>query len=343
MAQRLLVVGSGSSELKGLERQLDELGIDYRVGASDETTDAAYVLTLDGDVDPSVVETLWKRRSEAELWMVSRVPSHGIANRIYRRVLDLPYYDYGAATRLYDGAALKRGGATLDRPSEALLQLHSAGYKVKELKSRATRHSRPSLFALPRLRRLRKHPPPADADDRAYTSRAPLRAKWLKKRYQIIVSYLEVDVPWLGVGFGSSRLVQTLAKGTCVDLDVRKLRYLRGRVKRLAAAEPAKLPFLDESFPQLACGDVAVASSLTELRRVLKPGGTLVLTASDPSSWTFQTLRPLRGWVGPALGEAPNLLTRGQLEGTLQEHGFRIDAMKRVFRSEWVVRAVRGH
>ena len=104
------------------------IGVDYAVGSASDAHDAEYVLTLDREADAALVETLWKRRSEADLWMVSRVPTRGISNHLYRRLLDLPYYDYGSPTRLYHQSALARGGATLDKPHEALLRLHSAGF-----------------------------------------------------------------------------------------------------------------------------------------------------------------------------------------------------------------------
>jgi SAM-dependent methyltransferase len=136
-----------------------------------------------------------------------------------------------------------------------------------------------------------------------------------------IVSFLEVDVPVLDVGCGSSHLIQSLSRATGVDRDLRKLRYLRGRARAIVGGELPRLPFRDGSFPQVVLSDVVSSLApempyLAELRRVLSDRGTLVLA-------TGRSKRSEAEW-----------------KRELERHGFSVDEVRRIAGAELVVRAV---
>lgn len=92
-------------------------------------------------------------------------------------------------------------------------------------------------------------------------------------------------------GGGLFRLLATRAR-TVIGIDVSSLTLQRartGRPAQVVGADVRRLPFADQSFDLVlsnstldhfaSLGDVATA--LTELRRVLKPGGHLVLTLDN--------------------------------------------------------------
>ena len=102
----------------------------------------------------------------------------------------------------------------------------------------------------------------------------------------------------------------------------RKLRFLRGRARAIVGGALPRLPFRDESFPQVVCSDVLASSAppaeyLAELRRVLASRGTLVLATGASRS------------------------SERELRAELQKSGFAVDEIRRIRGSELVVRAVR--
>jgi hypothetical protein len=298
-------------------------------------------------VDTDLFERLWARRQEAEVVLASRYLRGGgseapalavlltrLSNRALRRALRLPCHDLASSVRLYRRTALEElGSDTLDgsTPLELLVRLHNRGFKLREVAyhERAGRGLGPVLGELasgfrelPRLARLRRSADSADLDDIAFDAFPPWRRRRLEERKKTIVSFLEVDVPVLDVGCGSSRLIQSLSRGTGLDRDLRKLRYLRGRARAIVGGALPRLPFRDESFPQIVCSDVFAspvpqAADLAELRRVLSFRGTLVLTAAAK-----------RG-------------SESELRADLQRGGFAVDEVRRIRGSELVVRAVR--
>jgi Methyltransferase domain len=298
-------------------------------------------------LDPDLFSRLWARRAEGEVVLASRYLRGGgsdapvlatlatrLSNRVLRRSLRLPCHDLLNGVRLYRRSALEElGRETLDRstPLELLVRLHNRGFKLREVAYHegAGRGLGPVVAELasgfrelPRLAKLRRSPDAADLDDMAFESFPPWRRRRLEERKKTIVSFLEVDVPVLDVGCGSSRLIQSLSRGTGLDRDLRKLRYLRGRARAIVGGALPRLPFRDGSFPQVVCSDVLdslapTAPHLSEIRRVLASRGTLVLA------------------TGAARGAEKDL------RANLQESGFAVDEVRRIRGSELVVRAVR--
>ncbi len=190
--------------------------------------------------------------------------------------------------------------------------------------------------------------------DTLYASRNPTR-RWLHgaRRAWVEAAVGEAAVPStrraLEVGPGSGVYLPTLLArfGEVLALD-REPSFL-GRVGALAARHPSlaavagdagRLPFGAGRFDLALCSEVLEHlprpdDALTELRRVLRPGGALVLTT--PHRWS--TLE-----VAARVGTAPglvavarlvygepveplghqSLMTRGRLEAALARAGFLI-------------------
>jgi hypothetical protein len=345
-----LVVPEGEIGASGLSSDsLTRSGITWEARSRLADATGGHVLEVGrgSRLDAELFERLWSRRAEAEVVLASRyllgggselspLASFGtrLTNRALRRALRLPCHDLASGIRLYERGALDElGGAILERssPLELLVRLHNLGFKFREVAyrdrggrsfGRVLADSAAQLRALPRLARMRRSKDAADFDDIAFEAFPPWRRRRLAERKHTIMSFLEVDVPVLDVGCGSSRLIQSLSRGTGFDRDLRKLRFLRGRARAIVGGELPRLPFRDGSFRQIVCSDViaSLASStpyLPELRRVLSSHGTLVL-ATGPSG-----------------------LAEAALRDELRKNGFDVDEVRKIRGPELVVRAVR--
>ncbi len=298
-------------------------------------------------LDQDLFERLWARRTEAEVVLASRYLRGGaseistlaslatrLGNRALRQALRIPCHDLASGIRLYKRSALEElGPETADRSSslELLVRLHNLGFKLREVAyhdrggrglGRVLSELAAGFRELPRLAKMRRSPDAADTDDIAFEALPPWRRRRLAERKRAIVGFLEVDVPVLDVGCGSSRIIQSLSRGTGLDPDRRKLRFLRGRARAIVGGELPRLPFRDGSFPQVVCSDVigSLAPSteyLPELRRVLKSRGTLVLSTKA------------------AVG------AEASLRDELQKNGFAVDEVRRIRGPELLVRAIR--
>jgi SAM-dependent methyltransferase len=135
----------------------------------------------------------------------------------------------------------------------------------------------------------------------------------------------------LDLGCGDGTLTAELDAAELTAADVSKLALERaggrlGRDVRLTELEPdAPLPFADGEFDLVLCAETIehvrdVQLLLSEVRRVLRPGGTLALTT--PSS---------RALMRPPDPLSPHLrfLTRASLRDLLGELGFDLGSLER--------------
>jgi SAM-dependent methyltransferase len=341
---------SGKGSDFGLSTEsIARLGISCEVKDSVQDASGGHVLvvTRGHRLDQDLFERLWARRAESEVVLASRYLRGGaseastlaslatrLGNRALRRALRIPCHDLASGIRLYKRSALDELGAkALERSSslELLVRLHNLGFKLREVAyhdhggrglARELKELAAGVREVPRLAKLRRSPEAADLDDIAFEALPPWRRRRLAERKRTIVGFLEVDVPVLDVGCGSSRLIQSLSRGTGLDRDRRKLRFLRGRARAIVGGELPRLPFRDGSFPQVVCSDVigSLAPStpyLPELRRVLTSRGTLVLTTR-------------------ASGGA-----EARLRDELRNNGFAVDEVRKIRGPELIFRAVR--
>jgi SAM-dependent methyltransferase len=133
----------------------------------------------------------------------------------------------------------------------------------------------------------------------------------------------------LGCGDGALTAELDAAELTAADVSGVALERARRRVApeaRLAELEPdGPLPFGDGEFELVVCAETIehvrdVQLLLSEVRRVLRPGGTLALTT--PAS---------RAIMRPPHPLSPHLrfFTRGSLRGLLHELGFEVRSLER--------------
>jgi len=335
-----------------------------------------YVLTMDADYshEPSLAARLWLDRHGADLVIASRYVTGGGAempavrlalsrtlNAIYRSVLDLPFRDLSSGFRLYRTSALRTARTTaqhFDVLPEVLVQLYAEGYRIRETpfhyrpRRKGRSHARllsfgwAFLLTLRRMRQLRNSIQSADYDVRAYDSLIPLQRYWQRKRHRIVTRFLEPGGRVLDVGCGSSRMIIDAPETVGMDVAMRKLRFLRGKVKMLLAGTLNKLPFRDGTFRKVICSEVIEhvpreQVRLSEFYRVLEPGGTLVLGTPDYSSWIWRSLERLYRWVNPGgyADEHINQYRYDALQRELEREGFEVVEVGLICWSEMIFKA----
>jgi ubiquinone/menaquinone biosynthesis C-methylase UbiE len=140
----------------------------------------------------------------------------------------------------------------------------------------------------------------------------------------------------LDLGCGDGRLGALLRAGALTVADVSDVALQRA-ARRLPDAEAAlvgvdePLPFVDSEFELVLCAETIehvrdVQLFLSEVRRVLRPGGGLALTTQALSRWRLlvgfeRELDPLSPHV--------RFFTRRSLAALLDAMGFTVDSMQR--------------
>jgi ubiquinone/menaquinone biosynthesis C-methylase UbiE len=174
---------------------------------------------------------------------------------------------------------------------------------------------------------------------RFYDFTMRLASRQMEPRRAALVSEAAGRVLELGVGTGLNLpFYGSAAKVVGVERDPA---MLEGAIPRAAAADGRvafvmaageRLPFLDGAFDQVVvslvlCSVGSPADSLAELKRVLKPGGTLRFyehVRSDSPAWAAMqdVITPV--WKVLAEGCCPN---RATVE-SIQQAGFEIQTME---------------
>jgi dolichol-phosphate mannosyltransferase len=337
---------------------------------------APFVLTMDADLShrPSFIAEMWQARSRADLVIASRYVPGGKAemstfrrllsktlNVVYARLLSLPYKDLSSGFRLYRLDAVQElllKARDFDVLEEILLRVYAEGWSITELPfrymSRGSGHSHAKLLkfavaylkTLVRMWRLRNSVDSADYDYRAFNSPIWLQRYWQRTRHKIILEFTGNSSAVLDIGCGSSRIILDLKEAVGLDILFRKLRFLKPNHDKLVCASTFALPFKNESF------DVVINSQviehipedpkiMSEMWRVLRPGGTLVLGTPDYSRWSWVALEWMYGKVleGGYAHEHITHYTRQSLAELIRASGFEVLDCQYVGYSEMIFKA----
>jgi SAM-dependent methyltransferase len=337
-----------------------------------------WIVTMDADFShpPEFIRTLWLRRREADVLIASRYVAGAFAemplsrrvasrllNRVYRATLALPHRDLSSAFRMYsrrvidDIAPVSAPG--LDSLQEVLVKAFGQGWKIAEVplfyrQSKRWESGRMAelgagyLRTLGRMIALRNSVKSADYDHRAFDSWIPLQRYWQRARFQVIRGMVEGSSRVLDIGCGSSRIVQSLPQAVGVDMQIRKLRWLRAPGRELVQASLMELPFKDEAFDCVISSEVIEhiprdQIDLTDMVRVLQPGGTLILGTPDYGRWIWRTLEGIYKKVFPSgyATEHINRYTRKSLRHEIESLGLTVLDVQYVGGSEMIFKAVK--
>jgi dolichol-phosphate mannosyltransferase len=334
----------------------------------------AYILTLDADLshDPDFIVKLWRARLRADVVIASRYVKGGVAymprhrlilsrilNRFFATGLGLPVRDLSSGFRLYRAAAVREltlEGTNFEVLEEILVKAHAAGWRLTEIpftyypRERGSSHARIVAFgvdllkAFLRLRTLRNSILSADYDERAFYSLIPLQRWWQRRRHQIVCEWTRGAGKTLDIGCGSSVILQSINDVVGLDILHNKLRYMRRYDVPLVRGSIFALPVGDESFDCVVCSQVIEHIPyddviFAELRRVLRPGGLLVLGTPDYATIGWRTIEPLYGLFAPGGYKDEHIThyTRAGLVSLCRDWGFTLEDTAYVFQSELVL------
>jgi dolichol-phosphate mannosyltransferase len=334
-----------------------------------------YVLTLDADLshEPAFAAKLWRARSEADIVIASRYVRGGAAfagaarfwlsrllNLWMRRLLSMPVCDLSSGFRLYRRAVLQDlnlVARNFEVIEEVLVKAYAQGYSLCEVpftyfpRESGRSHARLLRFGLDLIRsslslwKLRNSISSADYDERAFYSLIPLQRYWQRRRHRIAISWARGADRVLDIGCGSSVIIQSLNNAVGMDVSMGKLRFLRRRGIELVRGSAFSLPFTDDAF------DCVISSQViehipyddvlfTEIKRVLAPGGLLIIGTPDYSTLGWQIIEPLYGTLMPGgyRDEHITHYTRESLSGILVDRGFVHEETAYVARSELIMK-----
>lgn len=202
------------------------------------------------------------------------------------------------------------------------------------------------LATLGRLFALRNSVKAADYDHRAFDSWIPLQRYWQRKRFQLVHDFVPDRGQILDIGCGSSRIVQTMPRAVGMDVAVRKLRWLRGPGRMLLQGDLGRLPFRTASLEAVVCSEVIehvprTAVDLSEMVRVIRPDGLLILGTPDYGKRLWRMLEWIYGKVFPGgyVKEHINRYTYHGLRRELEGLGLDVLDCRYVGRSEMIFKA----
>jgi SAM-dependent methyltransferase len=241
---------------------------------------------------------------------VSRLVLSRVLNVVFSRGLDLHVRDMSSGFRLYSAAVVKGhqvAGQDFEVLQALLVNALLQGYRVSEIpftyqpRRHGGTHARVLQFGLAYLRAFRtlwvrrNSIASADYDARAYDALMPPQRYWQRQRYRHITQLMEGRGPCLDVGCGSSRIISALPAGSvALDILSRKLRYARRYGRPLVQGSALELPVASAAFPCVLCSQVIEhiprGSVLSELDRVLQPGGRLILGTPDYANWQWRAI-----------------------------------------------------
>ena len=337
-----------------------------------------YVASMDADYshDPDFLRALWAARHEAELVIASRYVAGGYAympafrrilsrvlNTVSRSVLSLPVRDLSSGFRLYHRrvlADLAPRARRFDVLIEILARIRAEGWRIKEVpfhyRQRQGGRSHAGIVTfglayartLARMWALRNSLESADYDDRAFNSRIPIQRFWQRRRYAIVLGMLGHTDSVLDVGCGSSKILEALPHAVGLDLNFKPLRFRRQTNRLVVNGDVHRLPFGDGAFGSVICSEMLEhvpfdARIFTELSRVLRPGGVLVVGTPDYGRWQWPFIewwytRLLPGAHGH---DHVQRYTEASLRSRLAEFGFEALESQSIWRAELIVKCTK--
>jgi dolichol-phosphate mannosyltransferase len=335
-----------------------------------------YILTLDADMshEPDFVTKMWRARTRGDIVVASRYARGGVAysgffrrklsdflNFALRRALSIPVGDVSSGFRLYRREVaqqdLQLESQNFEIQEEILVKAYAKGFSITEVpfvyfpRGSGRSHARVLRFGIDlftsaiKLWKIRNSLDSADYDDRAFYSIIPIQRYWQRRRHSIVLQWARGHERILDAGCGSSVIIQSLNNAVGMDFLFPKVRFLRRYAIPVTQGSSFALPFKDHSFDCLISSEVIEHIAFddvlfTEMRRVLKPDGTLILGTPDYATLGWRIIEPIYGFLIPGGYHDEHIThyTQATLTDILQRHGFAIEETAYVGGSEMILK-----
>ncbi len=339
-----------------------------------------FIVTMDADFShpPEFIPEMLKHIRDADIIIASRyIPGGGSNVRLLRscaskflcwlfRVgLSMPLRDSTSGFKIYKREAvesLEIRSREFEVQPEIAIHAYAQGWKIKEIplfykarqigKSHISRKlvrlAKGYLTIFWEFFKKRNSPFFADYDERAYNSNIMIQRYWQRKKYSIILDFLQRrHTKVVDLGCGSSKILQDLPDAVCVDINMGKLRYIRKSNTHLVNANVRSLPFKSEVFDCAICSEVVEhvndETIFKEFNRILRPGGQLILATPDYAKLVWRVVEFLyyRFFPGGYKEQHIKQYTKLSLEETLRKYGFKTIAHNYIGGADLVVNAVK--
>jgi SAM-dependent methyltransferase len=311
---------------------------------------------------PVVVASRYVPQGVAQMPRLRRLLSHGL-NLFFRRGLSLAVDDLSSGFRLYRADILHKmplQSTDFDVLEEILIRSHAEGWRIVEVpftyRADPDDHSRARPIQLSwaflrtfyRMWKLRNSIDSADYDYRAFDSPIPLQRYWQRRRHRIVMAFARGAGRTLDVGCGSSRILLDLPDAVGLDIRINKLRFMRRLGARGLGGSAFALPFADASFDCVISSELiehlpADPRLFAEMRRVLRPGGRLIVGTPDYGGWIWPALEFLYARLAPGgyADEHITHYTQESLRRILESYGFQHQETRWVGGGEMIMKCVK--
>ncbi|HQA37341.1 MAG TPA: methyltransferase domain-containing protein [Kiritimatiellia bacterium] len=132
-----------------------------------------------------------------------------------------------------------------------------------------------------------------------------------------------------GTGYLASCVAERYARVVVADLSPGMLSVARGRKLETVEASALALPFKAEEFDAVVCTDALhhikqIERAVSEMCRVLKPGGTLLIHEFHLTGWKGSFFY----WFERLFVDDAVFVTPGELQERLAKHGLSVEVQK---------------
>jgi len=338
------------------------------------------VLTMDADFshDPKFIDLLLSHHHRAELIIASRYIDGGQANmpllrkilsvflnKVFTKILELPYKDISSGFRLYNKKILNEIDLTsqgYEILEEIIIKTHANAWSIMEIpfhyypRKSGKSHVKFFKFAISYLKTLfkmwqiRNSLFSADYEDKAYHSNVLLQRYWQRRKYLDIIDFIGTDTGRiLNIGYGVSEFSRSFTNIICYDFAIKKLRYLKKMYLPVVAGNTDQIPFKDKEFDVVICSSILEHIpendfNFSEINRVLKDRGCLIICAPDYKKIMWKIIEKFYKKLLPGIyaNQYVTKYTKNSLIEKLKLNGFILYDYRYIFGSELIVKAIKN-